>query len=201
MHRVQVHISVREHYAFGIGAGATGVEKFRQGIFINAGDVREMGRGGGQKLVVVLGAEPGRCGSAVELANQLDRGNLFAKCFGDGEELFFHEESGSAGIVEDVAEFAGREANIQREQHGAGFQNAVIRFEQAMAIAAEERDPLAGLYAGLAQSSRQAADAIGHLRVGISVVIANNGGAVGILLHRVTQETQGREWNIHSALA
>ena len=70
-----------------------------------------------------------------------------------------------------------------------------------MAIAAEERDAVAGLYARLAQGTREAADAIGHLRVGISIVIANDRGAMRILLRRVTQETQGREWNIHSALA
>ena len=38
--------------------------------------------------------------------------NIVAKCFGNGEELFFHEESGGAGIVEDVAEFTGREADV-----------------------------------------------------------------------------------------
>src|ERR1700676_3050805 len=69
VHRVQVHVAVSEHYAFGIGAGAAGVEKLGQGIFINGGDVREIRRGGGQKLVVILRGEPGSGGSAVKLAN------------------------------------------------------------------------------------------------------------------------------------
>ena len=111
--------------------------------------------------------------------------------------MFFDEERGGAGIVEDVAEFAGREADIERKQNGAGFEDAVIRFEQAMAIAAEESDAIAGLNASLAQSTGETADSFGHLRVGEAVVIADDGGAARILLRRVTQETQWREWNIH----
>jgi hypothetical protein len=66
-----------------------------------------------------------------------------------------------------------------------------------MAIAAEESDAIAGLDASLAQSTCEAADSFGHLRVGEAVVIADDGGAAGILLRRVTQKTQWREWNVH----
>src|SRR5271156_1419196 len=69
VHRVQVHVAVGKHHAFGIGAGAAGVEKLGQGIFINGGDVGETGRGGGQELIVCLRGEPGSGGVAVELAN------------------------------------------------------------------------------------------------------------------------------------
>ncbi len=66
-----------------------------------------------------------------------------------------------------------------------------------MAIAAEESDAIAGLDAGLAQSAGETADAVGHLRVGIPIVIADDSDAARILLRRVAQETQWREWNIH----
>src|SRR5277367_5139198 len=69
VHRVQVHVAVGEHHAFGIGASATGVEKLGQGIFINGGDVREMRCGGGQKLIVILRGEPRSGGSAVKLTS------------------------------------------------------------------------------------------------------------------------------------
>jgi hypothetical protein len=66
-----------------------------------------------------------------------------------------------------------------------------------MAVAAEKSDAIAGLDAGMAQSAGETADSIGHLRVGEAVVIADDGGAAGILLRRVTQKTQWREWNVN----
>jgi hypothetical protein len=66
-----------------------------------------------------------------------------------------------------------------------------------MAIAAEESDAIARPDAGFAQSTGETADSLGHLRVGEAVVIADDGGAARILLRRVTQKTQWREWNVH----
>jgi hypothetical protein len=70
-----------------------------------------------------------------------------------------------------------------------------------MAIAAEERDAIAALYARLTQSAGKTADAVGHLRVCKPFLIADDSRAARILLRRVTQETQRREWDVHSALA
>src|SRR5208283_3588343 len=159
-----------------------------------------MRSGGSEKRVVILGGEPRRLGNAIELAEEFYGGNVFAKGFGDGEELFFDEEGSGAGIVEDVAEFCWSKTDVERKQNGAGFEHAVIGFEQAMAIAAEKRYAIAGFDPGLAQRAGKTADSFSHLRVGVAVVIADGGRAAGILLRRVTQETQWSEWNIHGLL-
>ena len=75
-------------------------------------------------------------------------------------EIVFRRKAQEAGIVQDVAEFAGRKADIQRKQNGACLEHSVIRFKQAMAIAAEESDAIAVLDAGLAQSAGKTADAV-----------------------------------------
>src|SRR5271156_5550648 len=66
--RVQIDVAVGEHHAFGVGAGAAGVEKLGEGIFVNGGNIREMRSGGGQQRIVIFGGEPGCFGSAIELA-------------------------------------------------------------------------------------------------------------------------------------
>ena len=40
----QVHISVRQHHAFGIGAGAAGIEELGQGILVDGCDLRPVWR-------------------------------------------------------------------------------------------------------------------------------------------------------------
>ena len=47
------------------------------------------------------------------MAEEFYAGDIFAKGFGDGKELFFDEEGSGTGIVEDVAEFCWREADIE----------------------------------------------------------------------------------------
>ena len=66
-----------------------------------------------------------------------------------------------------------------------------------MAITTKERNALARLNASLTQSACQATGSLGQLCVREPVVIAHDGGSAGILIHRVTQKTQRREWNIH----
>ncbi len=45
----------------------------------------------------------------------------------DAEKLLLDEKNCGLGIVQDVAQFARREPDIQRQQNGSRFQNAVIR--------------------------------------------------------------------------
>ena len=197
MNRVQIDVPVREHYTFGISAGAAGIEKFRDGIFVNGSNVSAMRRGCSEEFFVVLGREPSCFGSAVQKIDLLYRRNVIAKGFRHSKQLLLDEQSSDAGVVENVAQFAGREPDVQRKQYSAGFQYSVIRLQQAMTIATKERDALARLNASLTQSARQATGSLGQLRVRETIVIAHDRGAARILLRRVPQKTQRREWNIH----
>jgi hypothetical protein len=66
-----------------------------------------------------------------------------------------------------------------------------------MAVHAKERDTVTGLYTACAQRARQSSRAVGKFRVSEAEVSANDGGSAGILLLRVSQTAQGRQWNIH----
>ena len=52
---VKIDVAVGEHYTFGIGAGAAGVEKFGEGCFVNGRYVRLIRRGCSQESVVIFG--------------------------------------------------------------------------------------------------------------------------------------------------
>ena len=196
--RVKIHISVGEHHTFGIGAGAAGIEKLRHSVFVDRGDVGAIRCRCSEKSFVVLRRR------ATPLRERHSVGRIV---FTEGislrndsakpKKLLFHEKDCRPGVIEDVAQLVGCKPDVQRQQNGAGFQNPVIRFQQAVTIAAEECHSIAGLDAGLAQRARQAADPLAELSVRVSVVIADDRGPAGKLLLGVSQETQRREWNIH----
>src|SRR5271156_1798866 len=195
--RVEIDVAVREHHTFGIGTGAAGVEEFGDGVFVDGGDVQGVWRGGREQLVVIVRSEPGGFRSAFEQAESFDGGEILAEGVDERKKLLFDEEDGGAGIVEDVAELASRETNVQGEQHGASFKDAVIGFEQAVTIGAEKSDAVTGLNASLAQGTGEMTSAIGELRVGVAVLDADDRRSGGILLLRVAKKAQRSEWNIH----
>src|SRR5229473_6369347 len=163
--RMKVNISVREHYTLGIGARAAGIEKLGQRVFVDGSDVGAMRGGRLEKIFVVAWRKPWRFWSALKLAECSYFRNILAKRLDQAEKLFLNKEDCRPGIIQNVAQFARCEPDVEREQHGAGFWHSVVGFEQAVAVAAEERDAIAGLNTSLAQSSRKTAGAVSELRV------------------------------------
>ncbi len=76
---MQINISVREHHAFGIGAGAAGVEEFGESVFVESCNVRLIGFGGGEHRVVILRREPTFIRFAIEQDDFLQRGDAGAE--------------------------------------------------------------------------------------------------------------------------
>src|SRR5271156_4573875 len=77
--RVEIDISMRQHYTFWIRAGAAGIEKLGQGVFVDGSDVGAMGRGRREKSVVVARVEPKRLGRAIKLDEHFYRAQILAK--------------------------------------------------------------------------------------------------------------------------
>ena len=77
--RVEVDVSVRQHYALGIRAGAAGIEKLGQGVFVDGSDVGAVRRGRREKGVVVTRVEPKRLGRAIKLDEHFYRAKILAK--------------------------------------------------------------------------------------------------------------------------
>ena len=56
---VEIQVSMRQHHAFGMGGGAAGVKKFRDGVLVNPPEINRSGFGGRDQLIVEFGVRPG----------------------------------------------------------------------------------------------------------------------------------------------
>ncbi len=119
----------------------------------------------------------------------------------DLSELFFQEEHFHPGVIQNVGQFPRSEPEVQREQHRAGFQYAVIRFEKPMAIQAEKCNPVARFHPRFAQSAGETAGTFSELRVRETTVSANHGCLIGELLFGITQKSYGGKRNIHGLMS
>src|SRR6266403_1651147 len=72
--RMEVNISVREHYALGIGARAAGIEKLGQRVFVDGSDVGAMRGGRLEKISVVAWRKPWPFWRAASWQNVLTSG-------------------------------------------------------------------------------------------------------------------------------
>src|SRR5580704_6464200 len=104
--RMEVNISVREHYTLGIGTRAAGIEKLGQRVFIDGSDVGAMRGGRPEKVFVVAWREPWRFWSALKLAECFYFRNVLAKRLDQPEKLFLNEEDCRPGIIQNIAQFA-----------------------------------------------------------------------------------------------
>jgi hypothetical protein len=99
-----------------------------------------------------------------------------------------------------VRQFIRRQAIVQRKQYRARGQHPVVGLEHAVAIRAQERDPVSRRDPSTAKRTREPADAAGKLRVGEAQVSTHHSRCAGVLLFRVPQEPQRGQWNIHDLL-
>ena len=94
---------------------------------------------------------PGSCGR--ELGQRLDQRAV-------------DEDDAVLGVVDDVDDLLGEQADVQRVQHGAVGGHREVELEVALRVPGEGRDALAALHAEALEHAPEAIDALGHLRVG-----------------------------------
>src|ERR1700722_2424459 len=123
---MEVDVSVRQHHAFWICAGAAGVEEFSESVLVNRADVCAMRRSRAEKGIVVTWSEPGSFRRTIQLDEHFYRVKILAKGFHQSEKLLLYKENRRGGVIQNVGQLFGREPDIQREQNSAGFQNAVV---------------------------------------------------------------------------
>src|ERR1700675_1720758 len=104
--RMEVNISVREHYTLGIGTRAAGIEKLGQRVFIDRSDVGAMRDGRLEQIFVVARRKPWRFWSALKLAECFYPRNILAKRLDQAEKLLLNEEDCRPGIIQNVTQFA-----------------------------------------------------------------------------------------------
>ncbi len=92
MQGMQINISVRQHNAFGIGAGAAGIKKLGYRVLVNFHDVCLAPRRCGETIFITARREPIRLGRTIEKEKGLDRRELAAEGVDEVEELFLQKE-------------------------------------------------------------------------------------------------------------
>src|SRR5579864_7335670 len=190
-----------QHHSLGIGAGAAGIEQFSQGVFVEVHHIRPVRRRLRQNVFIISWREPGSLRCSVKHEESLHSRNALPKRIHDLSELFFQEEHFHPGVIQNVGQFPRSEPEVQREQHRAGFQYAVIRFEKPMAIQAEKCNPVARFHPRFAQSTGETAGTFTELCVSETTVSTNHGRLSRELLFGISQESYGGKRNIHGFIS
>jgi len=133
----------------------------------------------------------------IELMKRAHGVQVVAEGIDQANELLLKEEHGGSGIIQDVSELGGSEADIERKQDAARLENSEVGFEEAMTIEAEERYAFSRLHSGSAQGASEAADAIAKLGIGEPQALAHNRCLARKLLLRVTKKSNRGERDIH----
>ena len=98
--------------------------------------------GGEQRLVLVVG-DAARL--AVEHDEDRSRSTRRARdALDERREVAVEEDDLRRGVVEDVLDLVRRQADVDRVEHGARLDHAVVRLEQVVGVEGDERHPVAG---------------------------------------------------------
>ena len=144
-----------------------------------------------------MGRQPVRLGRTIEQIDPLDARHVAAECLRQRQQRLLHEQESCPGIVEDVGQFGRSEPDVEGQEDAVRFEHAVVRLEQAVAVGAEERHPVATLHPFRTKCAGQARGAIGELGVGEPLVAADDRQIAGELLARVAEKPNRGERHIH----
>src|SRR5882724_7737030 len=104
--RMEVNISVREHYTLGVGARAAGIEKLGQRVFVDGSDVGAMRGSCLEKILIVAWKKPWRFWRALKLAECFYLRDIIAERRDQAEKLFLNEENCRPRIIHNVTHIA-----------------------------------------------------------------------------------------------
>src|SRR5437764_727694 len=80
------------------------------------------------------------------------------------------QERPRAGVLEDVLDLGGREADVDRDHDRADLRDREVGLEHLEAVAQQQRDPVAPADAARAQRAGQPVNALAELAVGEAAV-------------------------------
>ena len=191
---VQVELPVGHRHALGQSGRAARVEQLGHGVLVDVRGQR-FGRGGRQeRLVFELGHaarlpfDDHEARPAAELRCDLleERG-----------EVALEEDDLRAGVVEDVGDLVGCQADVDRVEHGARLDDAVVRLQQLVGVVGQERHPLARLDAEPEQGVGQAVRSFGVFPVGELPIAVDDPDSVAEEGRRSVAELEDGERNEH----
>ena len=162
--RVQDELAVAVIDALGQAGGARRVEGRGAGVLGQVGK-RERRRRGGEHRLVFRGERELRLrrGRPVVDEHERDPGRILSlDRLEDRQELGVDEDDVVGRVVDRVQDLVGRDAHVDRVQHGAHHRHGEEALEIAVAVPVHHRDRGARLDAERGERRSEAADALGE---------------------------------------
>ena len=180
---------------FRLARGARGVEELGHRVLVHGVKIgAERGARGEQRLVVVGPRRPlGR------LANHVvpDPWRRGAQLLDQGQELGVEDQDARLGVREDVRDLGRRQPDVDRVQHGAGLQDAVVALEQLVRVERQERDDLAPPDADAFERRRQPVHPLVVLGVAEAAVAVHDADLAAVEPGRAQAELEGGQGDVH----
>jgi hypothetical protein len=155
---------------------------------------------GRDQLVVAARRQPVRLRRTIEQVRPFDARHVAAEGLSERQQRLFDEQESGPGIVEDEGQFGRREPDVEGQKDAIGFEHAVVRLEQPVAVGTEERHAVATPRPFCTKSAGQPGGAIGELGVHEALVAANDCQIVGELLGGVAETPNRRKRHVHVVL-
>ena len=171
-HRVDHRRAVRVEHALRIARGARRVAERRGRLLVELGPLERAGLVGDQLLVAEQlrdlgrGRHVGAVGHDHDVLHGLE---LVADALDDRHEVQVDEDDLVLGMVGDVGHMLGRQARVQRVQHGADAGDAEIELEMPVGVPGDGADPVAELDAQPLQRFGQLLGALVRVLVAVAV--------------------------------
>ena len=110
----------------------------------------------------------------------------------DGREQFgIDQQEAGFGVAEDITDFVGAEAGVDRNQDAPGGGDGKMRFEQRGGVGAEDGDAVVLLEAEVAQAVGAAVDALGDFAPGAAHIAVDDRDFIGEDVGGAAQEGDG----------
>src|SRR5688572_19735264 len=114
VNRVEIEGAVRKRYAFRSAGGSAGIEQLANGGFIDAEDIRSRYAAARQQVLVRL----------TEFDPVLDRRASGTQLFDAWREITFVNHHAWLGMIQNAAQFDGRQPDIERHDDRRSEKNA-----------------------------------------------------------------------------
>ena len=168
-------------------SGAGGVKQLGDFAFVKGEEIGALDAATRDQLFVRLaGFDPA-----------LDAGAGLAQVLDEGREIGLVDEDARFGVVQDIGQFRGGEAHVERHDDGADERGGEIAFEQLVGIEAEVGDAVAGKDALGEQAEGEAFDAFAEFGVGEAAVSADDAGLLSVEVYCAVEGSHWRQWHVH----
>ena len=193
---IRPRVAVRDHHALGPrGRAARVVDRDQVALGERRRRPVEARRRPLQfRFVVQPSFRPG----PVEGHDALERRQLPANGLDTLDPVGVGADDAGAAVLQDVLDVVGRQAVVDRDEHGPDLRNRVERLEMGVRVVRERRDAVARTDAEAPQERREAVATLEELAVGEAPGTVDDGLAVGMEPPRPPCELEWRERSLQT---